>query len=292
LARADRRRYPDPAYAALRRKLSDFHGATPERIAVGAGASELVMRAVSVVDGPVLVRLPTFVEYAKAAAALRRELLVSRDDDEFLDLLPRASVAFLCHPNNPDGRLYPAGFLESVGEVAAHSGARVILDLAYAPLCESMGPIPENLCHLWAPNKAMDCAGVRAGYLVASDNAFASRLESLAPSWILSSEGVELLMEFVEPSTWAWFEATRPAVWQLRRELAALLLERNWQVEEGEANFLVARPPTPHTAAEVASLLRSRGIRVRDCANMGLPGWLRLAARPRLEIEHLRSGLG
>ena len=291
LARADRRRYPDPAYTALRQKLSQFHGAPPAHVVVGAGASELVMRAVSAREGAVLVREPTFVEYRRAASAFGRELLVARDDDEFLARLPDAATAFLCHPNNPDGRLQPRDFLAEVGGAAIEHGTAVILDLAYAPLCEAVGAIPSGVSQLWAPNKAMDCAGVRAGYLVASDPAFASRLEARAPSWILSAEGVELLTEFVEPPTWAWFEATRPVVVELRRELAALLRARGWEVREGEANFLVAAPPPPHAATGIALALRDRGIRVRDAANMGLPGWLRLAARPRSELELLRSAL-
>lgn len=291
MARADRRRYPDPAYTALRQKLSQFHGAPPEHVVVGAGASELVMRAVSVREGPVLVREPTFVEYRRAASTSGRELLAVRDDDAFLAALPDAATAFLCHPNNPDGRLHPRDFLAKVGAAAVEHGTAVILDLAYAPLCEAAGAIPPGVSQLWAPNKAMDCAGVRAGYLVASEAAFASRLEARAPSWILSAEGVELLTEFVEPSTRAWFEATRPEVFELRRALAALLRARGWEVREGEANFLVAAPPPPRTTTEVAPALRARGIRVRDAANMGLPGWLRLAARPRSELELLRSAL-
>lgn len=271
--------------------MSNFHATTPDRVVVGAGASELVLRAVSAADGPVLVRLPTFVEYAKAAAAFGRELLVARDDDEFQALLPRAATAFLCHPNNPDGRLHPADFLARVAAAASAHGTAAILDLAYAPLRASVGEIPAGLGQLWAPNKAMDCAGVRAGYLLAPDPAFAARLVERAPSWILSAEGVELLSEFAEAATWEWFRATLPEVVALRRDLAALLRARGWEVREGEANFLLAAPPPPRTAAETATALRARGVRVRDASNMGAPGWLRLAARPRAELEALRSAL-
>ena len=259
---------------------------------MGAGASELVLRAVAVSDGPVLVREPTFVEYRKAAHAWGRELLVARDDTSFLELLPRAGIAFLCHPNNPDGRRHPAEFLAQVSDRAAASRIPVVLDLAYAPMADGLSDPPAGLCQLWAPNKAMDCAGVRAGYLVADDAAFAARLEATAPSWILSAEGVELLTEFVEPATWEWFTATHGAIRALRSELAALLRERGWEVREGEANFLVAAPPPPQSPAAVAAALRERGIRVRDAANMGLPGWLRLAARPRKELDLLREALG
>ena len=166
-----------------------------------------------------------------------------------------------------------------------------MLDLAYAPMADGLDDPPDGLCQLWAPNKAMDCAGVRAGYLVAADDAFAERLERAAPSWILSAEGVELLTEFVKPATREWFAATRGPIRGLRRELAGLLRERGWDVREGEANFLVAAPPPPRAAADLALALRGEGVRVRDAANMGLPGWLRLAARPRGELDLLRAAL-
>jgi len=50
-------------------------------------------------------------------------------------------------------------------------------------------------------------------------------------------------------------------------------------------------PPPPWNAAAIAGELRERGIRLRDAANMGLPGWLRLAARPDRELRLLETAL-
>ncbi len=291
LARADRRRYPDPTYRELKERLGSHHGVAPRRIVVGAGASELVMRLVSAVPGAVLVRDPTFVEYRKAAGALDRTVLRAKSDEEFLALLPNASIAFLCHPNNPDGALHSASFLVRAAAIARKSGCRLVLDLAYAPMARSKLELPKEAEQLWAPNKPMDCAGVRAGYLVASDADFAVRLDNRAASWILSAEGVELLREFVEPATSAWLESTRPEIDRLLANLGNLLRTRGWQVKTGSANFLVAMPPPPWSAAGIASELRERGIRVRDAQNMGLAGWVRLAARPDRELRLLEQAL-
>lgn len=291
LARADRRLYPDPDYLALRDRLASHHGVDADRIVVGAGASELIHRIVSALPGTVLVRDPTFVEYRKSAAALDREILRARDDREFLEALPSASVAFLCHPNNPDGRLHAREFLDEAAELAVSNGTELVLDLAYAPMCDADVHIPPRANQLWAPNKPMDCAGVRAGYLVASDARCAARLAKLAPSWILSAEGVELLSEFAHTDTRAWLDSSRPQVVGLRRKLSELLTDRNWEVREGQANFVVARPPPPNEVRIVCASLRSRGIRVRDAANMGMPGWIRLAARPQAELDALATAL-
>jgi len=291
LARADRRRYPDPEYRAVRESLAAHHGTSSDRVVVGAGASEIIFRMVSALPGAVLVRTPTFVEYRKAASAFGRPVLVTDSDNTFLDRLSDASVAFLCHPNNPDGRLHEAAFLDAAVQRARESGTRLVLDLAYAPMCPNAVHLPEGVEALWAPNKPLDCAGVRAGYLVASDSGFATRLADLAPSWILSAEGVEVLTESVEPETLSWLRDGLTEIVALRDGLAAALADRNWQVAVGAANFLVAKPPAPMDAASACTRLRSQGIRVRDAANMGMPGWIRMAARPREELAILVGAL-
>ena len=42
LQQADRSRYPDPAYTALRGQLAEFHGVAADRIVIAASASEFI----------------------------------------------------------------------------------------------------------------------------------------------------------------------------------------------------------------------------------------------------------
>ena len=64
---ADVTRYPDPMYAKLRETLAAHHHTRPDRIVVGAGASELILRLIRHIDGPVQQLAPTFSEYARGA---------------------------------------------------------------------------------------------------------------------------------------------------------------------------------------------------------------------------------
>src|SRR5882757_2415387 len=50
---ADVTRYPDPRYTRLRATLAAHHRTVPERIVVGAGASELILRLISRIEGTV-----------------------------------------------------------------------------------------------------------------------------------------------------------------------------------------------------------------------------------------------
>lgn len=100
---ADRCRYPDPAYTALRRALGRFHGVPAGRVVIGGSASELILR-ISLSASRRGVRQawwPTaaYGDYAHAAgvAGLQRT-----------DTLAAAGLAWLCEPASPTGRNEPA----------------------------------------------------------------------------------------------------------------------------------------------------------------------------------------
>src|ERR1700678_2756393 len=81
---ADVTRYPDPLYTRLREVLAAFHQISPERIVVGAGASELILRLIRCIDGPVQQLAPTFSEYGLGARLAGRRLMSARSPAAFL----------------------------------------------------------------------------------------------------------------------------------------------------------------------------------------------------------------
>lgn len=281
LGRADPAHYPDPAYTFLREQLAAYHHATPEEVVVGAGASELILRLVRAYRGPVLVLNPTFSEYARCARAEGEEVLEAHSPDEFISLLPKAKLAFLCSPNNPTGEVWPLGFLESVA-----GRTRLVLDLAYAPLSEQPVPVPAGAILLFAPNKAHGVTGLRAAYALLPGPD--PRLRHLAPSWVLDIFGEAFLGAILTPGAQAWLDRARPALWAWRQWLASDLRQLGFEVRESAANFLLVQVGE---AAELAAALRVRGIRVRDCASFGLPRWLRLSAQPSRARKALLSAL-
>ncbi|WP_244363920.1 pyridoxal phosphate-dependent aminotransferase [Thermus brockianus] len=283
LRRADPSRYPDPLYRRLRRALAEAHGVAPEQVAVGTGTSELIHRLArwSYLRGPILLLPPTFSEYARAARALELPLWEAGSPEEFLDLLPKSSLAFLCVPNNPTGEVYP--FLE---EAAGRAGGALVLDLAYYPLLEAPPPLPRKAFWLVGPNKAHGLTGVRAGYLVAPLDL--TRFQHLAPSWPVSVYGEALLLGHLDPEAQAWLERVKGELFRLRRRLAEGLRGLGLEVRESPANFLLVRVGR---ATEVALALRERGIRVRDGTSFGLPEWLRLSAQREEAIAALLKAL-
>uniref|UniRef100_A0A831U693 histidinol-phosphate transaminase n=1 Tax=Thermus islandicus TaxID=540988 RepID=A0A831U693_9DEIN len=286
LRRADPSRYPDPLYRTLHRLLAQAHGVAEAQVAVGTGTSELIHRLArwTYLRGPMLLLPPTFSEYARAARALDLPLWEAEGPEAFLALLPRASLAFLCVPNNPTGEVY--AFLEEAAALAREGHTALVLDLAYYELLERPIPLPQGVFRLYSPNKAHGLTGVRAGYLVGPLDL--THFRNLAPSWPVSVYGEALLLGHLDPAAQAWLRESRRELYRLRRLLAEGLRELGLEVRESPANFLLARVGG---ATEVARALRERGVRVRDCTSFGLPEWIRLSAQREEAIRALLEAL-
>jgi len=284
---ADVTRYPDPLYTNLRAALSRHHGVAPERIVVGAGASELILRLIRHVPGPVLVLGPTFSEYARCARIEHRELIEVQSPEAFLHEQQRGvGIGFICWPNNPTGDAWPLDFPAQ----AAESG-RVVVDLAYAALCpdgwmERAETAAANAYRLYAPNKAFGLTGLRAAYVIPPSAE--PTLAWLAPSWVIDPAAEAFLRACIQPAAVHWLEKCRPQLASWRSDLARDLESMGLAVRESPATFLLARVGQ---ATAVTRDLRERGLRVRDATSFGLPEWVRIAAAAPPIQESLLAAL-
>jgi histidinol-phosphate aminotransferase len=274
IKRADLTRYPDPRYWRLREQLAAAHGTLPERVIVGSGASELIVRLVRYFSGAVQQLGPTFSEYAHGARLAGRRLCTARSPKEFLRVQRRhPGVGFLCWPNNPTGDLWETEFIE-----AAVSTGPLVLDLAYAPMCEadmrSVVPDASRAYRLYSPNKSFGLTGVRGAYLIAPRDEPA--LTSLAPSWVIGRDAVALLEASVKPAAERWLKENRPQLHRWRRGLAKGLQDLGVRVQESPASFLLAEVGK---ATRLTAALRQRGLRVRDATSFGLNRHIRLSAQ-------------
>src|SRR3989344_1961113 len=118
------------------------------------------------------------------------------------------------------------------------------------------------------------------------------RLLHLAPSWVLSAEGVALLQAWCEPEVRDWLGACAQQLATWCDEMAADLQALGWSLHshlpadvhadhEGPGPmvpFLLAKPPAGEGSAQVLQRCRAAGIRLRDASSLGLPSWLRLRA--------------
>ena len=285
--RADVTRYPDPAYTQLRATLAAHHRTTPDRVVVGAGASELILRLIMRSEGSVQQLAPTFSEYARGARLAGRKLISARSPAAFLRAQSsHPGLGFVCSPNNPTGDLWPPEFV-----CAAAAAGPLVVDLAYAPLCDARHTAAIEAAataayRLYSPNKAFGLTGVRGAYLITPRAE--PRIANAAPSWVIGRDAVAMLESAAEPRARSWLARGIPRLQIWRTRLARSLLDLGIPVRESPATFLLAKVGD---AARVAARLRSRSVRVRDASSFGLRQWIRLSAQPPAAQKALLAAL-
>jgi len=271
---ADTTRYPDPHYSALRTCLAAFHSVEPTRVLLAASASEFIFRISAWVagQGAATVHLPAhhYGDYARAAQV--SGLMPVSDPTQ-------AALVWACEPSSPLGqphRNWPAWLISE----AAPAPAAVVLDRAYAPLRlggqSSLDAHQfERVWQVFSPNKALGLTGVRAAYAIApmDAEAAAQALRHREPSWPVGAHGVALLQAWVTPEVQAWLASSLHTLRSWKTRQIAMLEELGWRVQPSDANFFCAQPPAP---LDLLRLRQEHGIKLRDAASFGLPGWLRL----------------
>lgn len=300
VGRANRRRYPDPDYAALRTALAGWHGVEPQRVLPTAGTSEAIRRLTLAARLHGLTEVwaprPGYGDYACAARALSLRVREYGSGDELLRGLgaggscgAEGTLAWICEPNNPTGAGLPTALWTALTQVAGSRHRTVFaLDRAYEPLrLVGSDPVPAEFAQrAWqclSPNKALGLTGVRAGYLLApveDPMGLQDSMGSLAPSWVLSAEGVALLGAWQSPGVQTWLARCRAtlALWSHAQRNA--LHAFGWVQQPSVVPFWLVRPIEQGAAlARRLAQLRGEGIKLRETSSLGLPGCLRVSAQ-------------
>ncbi|WP_297501111.1 histidinol-phosphate transaminase [Thermococcus sp.] len=170
-------RYPHITSMPAREAIADFYGISPNNVAVGNGGDELISYLVRLFDGNYIVTTPpTFGMYGFYAklneiplveVPLREDFTI--DGRAIAEKSKNARAVFIASPNNPTGNSQPE---EEIAEVL-ETGKPLVLDEAYAEFSGrslwKMIDEYENLIVLRTFSKAFGLAGVRAGYMLASE---------------------------------------------------------------------------------------------------------------------------
>ncbi len=271
---ADYTTYPDPEYIDLRAAIAAHHTVSPDRVVVGAGASELILRLVRRHSGPVRVLGPSFSEYRRCALVENRPCFETADPAAFAAVQrPDDGIGFACWPNNPTGDVWPVAMLAE-----ASRRGRIAVDLAYAPFCTisqqaHIEKATPGAYRLYSPNKSFGLTGIRAAYLIMPEPD--ERLQWMGASWSVDAAGVRFLHAVVTPQADAWLASCRPVLQAMRNRFAEQLRANGIPVKESCANFLLAQLGDPST---VLRKLEAHGIGVRDATSFGLRGWFRMVA--------------
>lgn len=292
-------RYPDPSAAPVRRAIAGRLGLPAERIVFGNGATELLWTLARVVLGPgssLLCVEPAFSELRAAAELAGAQVVAWRattasglavDLDAVAATARGAALISLCTPTTPAGLpLCPAAVARLAGRLPA---TLVLLDESFLSLSDhhedAARPLPDNVLRLRSMTKEHAIPGVRAGYLVAPA-ALARSLEAARPAWSTSAVAQAAALAAIADD--AFVAASRNHLREDRHALSEGVRSLGLRPLPSVAPYLAFQAPG---AAGLRARLLARGLVVRDCASFGLPGWLRVAARPAPEQARLLSAL-
>jgi histidinol-phosphate aminotransferase len=291
VAAASVNRYPDGAATALRTRLAERFGVTPDEIQVGAGSVSILQQLIQAAAGPgdeVVYAWRSFEAYpglvtVSGATSVQVPLRTGPGQNATHDLdamaaaiTDRTRVILVCTPNNPTSTIVTAAEFEAFMAKVPDT-ILVLLDEAYREFVTdpaAVDGIPllgrySNLVVLRTFSKAFGLAGLRVGY-------------ALGPVYILdAARSTAVPLSVTEPAQRAALAALDNEPELLER--VAVLVERRTEVERGlaergwtgdhaipaaQGNFVWL--PTGEQTTAAAETLEANGIVARVFAPDGI----------------------
>lgn len=298
---AEYARYPDPACRELRAAISLHENVPQDWILCGNGAADLIYRlCYAVKPRKALVLAPTFSEYERALEQVDCQVMyhMLKADNQFAltseiekQLIPGIDMLFLCHPNNPTGRLIQADVMGHILHRASENGTIVIVDECFLDFTDGLSAkqylnnMP-TIVVLKAFTKMYSLAGLRLGYLLTADRTLLDKTSNAAQCWSVSVPAQIAGRAALTSANWP--QKTRRLIAEEHHFLSEGLCELGITVFPGDANFLLLRCKIP-----LYELLLQKGILIRACENFrGLDGsYFRVSVRQRSENNRLLQAI-
>ena len=314
LQKVDLTTYPDPENLALREELSRQLGTPEETILVGNGSTEIIHLLARAFLSPAtgeaaksaLLLTPTYGEYVGACRLAGASIFncnanfqpeaaspFSWDMEDVAEHIAaqRATLTFVCNPNNPTGVYLDEHAIGLLAEAADEAGGLLVVDEAYVNfVADRWDSLPlaggPPVVILRSMTKDYALTGLRLGYAVASPEVI-GRLASFQPDWSVNSLAQAAGLHALRDDS--YLARAREAVQRSKKMLTKRLNESGYQVLPSPANFLLVEVGDGRMMRE--QLLR-RGLVVRDCASFGLPAHIRIGIRPEADCIKLAEAMG
>jgi histidinol-phosphate aminotransferase len=302
----DLNRYPDGGVYRLHEALAARHDVHFEEVCVGAGADGCIDMISQAALGPgdeVVCGWPSFPSYviyaAKQGAQVTRVPLQEYryDLDGLLAAIgSRTKLVYVCHPNNPTGRMNTGDeldrFLDRVPE-----GVLVVIDQAYFEYIER-ADYPDaieayfragrRVLVLRTFSKIYGLAGLRIGYAVGPWDVCAAMAKLRRPFDLSTAAQVAALASLDDPD-----EVARRRLVNTNglADLESILVRHGLTPVRGAVgNFVFVE--IGETAAQLFESLLAQGVIVRPLSGFGAPTAIRVSVGTPEEHAFLDEALG
>jgi threonine-phosphate decarboxylase len=283
--------------------VGEVIGKPAEQIVVGNGAAELIKIVSGHIAGKLIVPVPSFNEYANATPVgcivefplefPSFKLDVNKFAAEAIRV--NADVAVVVTPNNPTSMLIPKSDLISLLEKLANNNCMLIVDESFIDFVEDSEQVTleneielfPNLTIFKSMSKAYGICGLRIGYMLTANSAFAEAVREGVHIWNINGFAEEFLrllpgyrQEFVESCKQV--QADRDNLYD------NLGVVPGMTVYKPDANFVFCRlPDYAQSAPEVTRrLFVEHNMYIKDCQGKTLQDsdrYIRIASRTEAE---------
>ena len=273
--------YPPGDYRRLVEAAAARYGVGPDEVVPGAGADEVLdmcTKAFLPAGESAVIPVPTYAMYRIdaeqrgarfiAVPRLGRDRGWAMDVPAVREAARRATLVWVCNPNNPTGLPEPAGAIESLLEGLEADAAAdrrpvpaLVVDEAYAEFTgQSVIPLRvrfRNLVVVRTASKAYAMAGLRVGFAVAAPATLRRIALYRPPGSIGTISATAVTAALRDP---AEMRANVARVQVERPRLAAALAAAGWRPQPSVVNFLLLDLVTAQRSQAASLALMARGL--------------------------------
>lgn len=258
-------------------------GVRSDFLAVGNGASELILVALDLMTGVVAMSAPSFEEYYNRLPADRLSLYDGAEPWHRADPAGLAAHAervgagavILVNPENPTGAMASRQELLELIAAAGRAGRRVLVDESFADfpdseerftlLDDALLEASPHLLVLKSISKSYGVPGIRLGLIAGGDMEEIAAIRQRLAIWNIGSHA-ERFLELL-PRYRSSYEASLDRLATQRKRAQAMLTGCSFlDPKPSAANYHLCEVSSPWTARElVGELLSNHRIIAKDC---------------------------
>ena len=267
--------YPSGNYPELKKAFCDYMGPkpafAPENVVFGNGLDEIIDLISRVWGSSNLIPVPTFSQYFQAASrmnqkAIKVNMMRERNYKLHFDkgLLRKASLVWICNPNNPTGDLIPR---EKIEEIIHDSPGMVVVDECYfeytgKTVLDLIGRC-KNLIVLRSFSKNFGIAGLRLGAAISMPENI-KKIERIRQPFNvnrMAEKAGPIVLKYKKEYEKIWAKVLR-----IGRKFADDVRKMGYRTFDVNANYILVDFSSENSAREMFAKLNKN--RIKACA-----GW-------------------
>lgn len=268
----DINRYPSGGeYAKLRQVLAEYIGVKIENILPTNGSDEVIEIVSRAYKGEVLIPIPTFSQYEASAdrGGLSKVLVNCLHDREYNinysnQQLDKASLVWICDPNNPTGTRIPR---ENIIDILQRAKGMVVVDECnYEYLGETVVDLIdkyENIIISRSFSKNFGLAGLRLGFAVSNPENI-KKLAAFGQHFKvnrMAEKAAGKVLKYLD-----YYQEIWEKIKKVRDKFIEQINELGFFAYDSKANFVLAEFKNKEETERVWKYLKENGIYT-------LPGW-------------------